>query len=178
MARYAGLLGSINIGSNRLSMADLRHALEREEFEDVETVVASGNVLFTHDDRTSEGLAEKIAYVVQDRFDIDSCVIVRSRDELEQVLAENPFAETGDDAQVHVHFSQRQPSSEQIETLIADHASLGSERIAGGVRVLYIDYADGVAGSKVTGDFMARRLGCRGTARNIRSVKRIVKKIT
>ena len=46
MTRYVALLGSINVGGNRLLMADLREALEREEFEDVETVVASGNVLF------------------------------------------------------------------------------------------------------------------------------------
>ena len=47
--RYVALLGSINGGGNRLKMADLRESLEREEFEDVETVVASGNVLFSHD---------------------------------------------------------------------------------------------------------------------------------
>ena len=64
MTRYVALLGSINVGGNRLMMADLREALEREEFEDVETVVASGNVLFSHDERPSDGLAEKIAHIV------------------------------------------------------------------------------------------------------------------
>ena len=46
MTRYVALLGSINVGGNRLSMADLREAMEREDFENVETVVASGNVKF------------------------------------------------------------------------------------------------------------------------------------
>ena len=68
MTRYVALLGSINVGGSRLKMADLREALEREDFADVETVVASGNVLFSHDERPSEGLADKIAYVVKDRF--------------------------------------------------------------------------------------------------------------
>ena len=49
MTRYVALLGSINLGGNRLKMAELREALEREDFEEVETVVASGNVLFAHD---------------------------------------------------------------------------------------------------------------------------------
>ena len=51
MPRYVAFLGSINVGTNRVGMAELRHALEREDFEEVETVVASGNVLFAHDDR-------------------------------------------------------------------------------------------------------------------------------
>ena len=62
MARYVAFLGSINVGGNRLLMADLRDALEREDFEDVETVVASGNVLFSHEERPSDGLSDKLAY--------------------------------------------------------------------------------------------------------------------
>lgn len=46
MTRYVALFGSINVGGDRLKMADLRYALEREEFEGVETVVSSDNVLF------------------------------------------------------------------------------------------------------------------------------------
>ena len=75
MTRYVALLGSINVGGNRLLMADLRDALEREDFEDVETVVASGNVLFSHDERPSDGLSDKIAHIVHDRFGIDHITI-------------------------------------------------------------------------------------------------------
>ena len=78
--RYAAFFASINVGGNRLLMTDLREALEREEFADVETVVASGNVLFSHDQRPSEGLSEKLAYNLRDRFDIDTFAAVRSRD--------------------------------------------------------------------------------------------------
>ena len=72
MTRYVAFLGSINVGNNRLKMIDLRDALEREEFEEIETVAASGNVLFVHEEMPSEGLAEKIAWIVRDEFDIDS----------------------------------------------------------------------------------------------------------
>ena len=46
MPRYVAFFGSINVGGNRLTMADLRWAFEREVLGQVETVVASGNVLF------------------------------------------------------------------------------------------------------------------------------------
>ncbi|RYE50685.1 MAG: DUF1697 domain-containing protein, partial [Rhizobiaceae bacterium] len=54
MTRYVALFDSVT--SKRLTMADLRYALQREEFEEVETVVSSDNVLFTFDERPSDGL--------------------------------------------------------------------------------------------------------------------------
>ena len=177
MTRYVALLGSINVGGNRLSMADLREALEREDFEDVETVVASGNVLFEHEDRPSEGLAEKLAWVVRDRFDIDSFAVVLTRAELAAAVAENPFADTGEEKLVHTLFCDGQPGENQVKGLILDHEGRGPERIAGGTNALHIDYVDGVGNSRLTGDFIARRLGLRGTARNMRSMKRILAKM-
>lgn len=177
MARYVALLGSINVGGNRLLMADLRHALEREDFEDVETVVASGNVLFSHEERPTEGLSDKFAYVLRERFDIDSFAAVRSRDELRAAIADNPFRAKGDPKLVHTHFLEGQPSEEQFADLIATYAERGPERLAAGDRALYVDYVDGVGASKLTGAFIERRLGCRGTARNMRSLERILVKL-
>lgn len=174
MTRYIALLGSINVGGNRLKMEDLRKALEWEDFEDVETVVASGNVLFSHEERPSEGLAEKLAYVIREEFDIDTFAVVMTRDELAGVLAENPFKDDGEDKFVHVHFLEHEPAREAFTKLIADHATRGPERIAAGARALHVDYVEGVGQSRLTGDFIARRLGCRHTARNIRSIRRIL----
>jgi len=176
MACYVALLGSINVGGNRLKMVELREALEREDFADVETVVASGNVLFTHDERPSDGLGEKIAYIVHDRFGIDTFACVRSKAELEATLAENPFVGEGENKLVHVHFLTGQPGDEQFVRLADDHAGRGPERLAPGTRALHIDYVDGVGNSKLTGPFIEKRLGCKGTARNVRSIARIIEK--
>ena len=176
MTRYVALLGSINVGGNRLSMADLRHALEREDFENVETVVASGNVLFDHEDRPVEGLGEKIAWIVADRFDIRSFVAVRTKEQLEAALAESPFAGKGEDNMVHVHFLSGQPTAAQFEQLIADQEGRGPELLAPGTQALHIDFVEGAGNSKLTGAFMEKRLGHKGTARNVRSIRRIIDK--
>ena len=47
-----------------------------------------------------------------------------------------------------------------------------------GPRCLYIDYVDGAGNSKLTGSFMERKLDRRGTARNMRSLQRILDKMT
>src|SRR5690606_12017842 len=107
MTRYVALHGSINVGGNRLKMGAWRGVVDREEFEDVEAVVASGNVLFRHDERPSEGLSEKIAYVVRERFGIDSFAAVRSRNELAAAIAGNPFREDGEAKYVHTIFLEQ-----------------------------------------------------------------------
>ncbi len=175
--RYVAFLGSINVGGNRLLMEDLRAALRYGEFTDVETVVASGNVLFSHDDAPSEGLAEKMAWIIRDEFDIDGFVTVRTRNELAQAIADNPFADDGDDSYVHTLFLPNDPGEHQVRSLLLDHAGRGGERIAAGCASLHIDYADGVGHSRLTNAFIARRLGMEGTARNMRSLKRILAKM-
>lgn len=175
MPRYLALLGSINVGGNRLTMADLRAAFEAEGFSNVETVVSSGNVLFDHPERPDEGLEEKLALMLHDRFGFDSVALVRSRDALARAIAENPFAADGEEQFVHTLFLDSQPDAESFARL--DRERTGPERIAIGDRALHIDYCAGVGESKLVGAFIERRLHARGSARNLRSMKRILAKM-
>lgn len=177
MTRYVAFLGSINVGGNRLTMAELRAAFESEGFADVETVVASGNVLFSHAERPTRGLEEKLELLVRERFEMKSIVAVRSRDEVAAAISDNPFAGVGEDKLVHTVFLDRELDPDQFAVLVADHQGRGPEKLAAGDRALFIDYVDGVAGSRLTAPFIERRLNCRGTARNVRSLARILKKL-
>jgi uncharacterized protein (DUF1697 family) len=181
MTRYVAFLGSIKVGGNRLTMADLRAAFEAEEFANVETVVASDNVLFDFAERPTRGLEEKLGRALTDRFGMAAAVCVRDRGEVAAAIADNPFAGprqgAGEDKVVHTHFLEAQPSAAQFEDLIATQAERGPERLAPGERSLYIDFGDGVAGGRLTGAFIERRLGARGTARDMRSLARILAKM-
>ena len=175
MPRYVALFGSINVGGNRLTMADLRAAFEAEGFTRVETVVASGNVLFDHEARPDRGLEEKLTHMMRQRFAMKSVALVRSRDALAATIAENPFAADGEDKAVHTLFLEGPVDPSGFAKLMADHR--GAERIAAGTNALHIDYCAGVAESKLVGAFIERRLGLKGTARNLRSMKRILSKM-
>lgn len=176
MPRYLALFGSINVGKNRIAMADLRHALAREEIDNVETVIASGNVLFDFEERPSTGLEDLFAYVLRERFDMDSFVAIRSRAELVQAISGNPFAADGNPAQVHTLFLAEQPGQAQFDKLVADYSGRGPERLALGTRAVHIDFCEGVGRSRLTGPFLERRLG-RGTARNLNSLQRMLDKM-
>lgn len=177
MPRYVAFFGSINVGGNRLTMADLRAAFEAEDFANVETVVASGNVLFDFPERPTPGLEEKLGLMMRHKFAMDSAVCVRDRAEVAAAIADNPFAGVGEDKLVHTHFLERPADADQFAVLVADHQGKGREKLALGDRALFIDYVDGFGGTRLVGKFLERRLGCRGTARNVRSLARILAKM-
>ena len=178
MTRYVALFGSINVGGNRVTMADLRWAFEREGLTGLETVVASGNLLFEYDERPLDGLEDLFAHVMLECFEIKSFVAVRDRAAIAQAVEGNPFTGIGKDNLVHTLFLERQPEQAAFDKLAADQAMRGLEKLAIGERSIYIDFVSSVAESKLTSAFIERRLGCRGTARNVRSIARILSKMS
>lgn len=180
MTRYLALLGSINIGGNRVKMADLKTAFGEEGFKDLVTVAASGNLILT-DERDPAHIEKQLEGVLADRFGFNSCVMVRTQDQVQAAVDDNPFHGTGpkhgSDKMVHSIFLSQQPVQAQFDDLLESHKSKGSERLALGERVLYLDYVRGVGESNLSSKFLERRLGCKGTARNMNSLKNILSKM-
>ncbi|QUL38100.1 DUF1697 domain-containing protein [Erythrobacter sp. JK5] len=180
MTRLLALLGSINVGGNRIKMAELKTTLEESGFRDVVTVAASGNVILT-DDRDPAMLEIRLESLVQDRFGFQSCAMVRTADEVRAAIEENPFHGTGpqhgSDKMVHSIFLSQQPDTSAVDSLIAEHADKGSERLALGDRVLFLDYVHGVGVSDLSNKVLERRLKVKGTARNMNSLKNILAKM-
>src|SRR5512133_1308249 len=97
MARLIVLLRGINLGSrNRISMPDLRAALEDAGYDDVRTYLQSGNVVLTN-----TGSAKKVArdceHLISDRFGLEIGVVTRTRNELAKVVEQNPLARVAKD---------------------------------------------------------------------------------
>ena len=176
MTTRLALLGSINVGGNRIKMADLRSCLSDGGFGNVETVAASGNVILSSDESEAE-LANRLAALIEREFGIAGFVVVRTVDEIRSAIEDNPFHGEGSDKMVHTVFLPRAPDEGGFEKLIEEHRRRGSERLALGDRMLYLDYVHGVGVSDLTGRFIEKRLGCRGTARNMTSLKRILGKM-
>ena len=173
MTRYVALLGSINVGGNRLKMADLVAALEKHGFANVATVVASGNVLFDHARAADSKLEAQIADIVKREFGIDSFVTVRSRAELAASIDDNPFDGENEDKFVHTLFVDEALDRAAFDAFAKDYD--GPERLAPGQRAFFVDFGNSVADSKL-GQTM-KPLKLRSTARNIRSLRRILEKM-
>ena len=174
MSRYVALLSSVNVGGNQVKMADLKAALEACGLENVSTVTASGNVIFDHARAADAALATLIGDCVRDKFGFRTFAAVRDAAELKAAVAESPFRGGSEDRFVHIHFLDKPLSDAAFAALQAAHAGKGAERFAPGKAHVHIDFAEGVGRSKVTAPFLEKHLGSMGTARNLRSLERII----
>lgn len=175
MTHYIALFATLKVGGRRLAMVDLRAELESEGFAAIETVVSSGTVLFDHEQRPDEGLEEKLRLLMRHRFGMTSPVLVRSRASLAAAIEGNPFAAGGDETAVHTLFLDGPVDPDAFDAMLAGRS--GTERIAAGDRALHIDYGAAGGDNRQTAAFIERRLGRQGTARDLRSLKRILAKM-
>ncbi|HTZ64043.1 MAG TPA: DUF1697 domain-containing protein [Solirubrobacteraceae bacterium] len=163
--RQIALLRGINIGPrNRIAMPALRELLTSAGFEDVRTYVQSGNVVLSSD-RAPERLAQELEGRIGEGFGLDIDVLVRTRDELAEVVRRNPLDQVAvDPKRYQVSFLEAELPSEEIERLAA--LAVGGERLRAIGRELYAWHPNGVARSRLWAGLADRALGVKATARN------------
>jgi uncharacterized protein (DUF1697 family) len=121
MTRYAAFLRGVNLGKRTVRSAELKAAFEAMGYENVKTLLASGNVLF--DARPSKGLKQKIEAGLKEAFDFTVLVVLRSVDELKAMVATDPFGRSeGEDAKLHVIlFDEAIPDAAKFEGIKGDY---------------------------------------------------------
>jgi uncharacterized protein (DUF1697 family) len=173
MTPQIALLRGINLGStNRIGMPALRDALEQAGLEDVRTYVQSGNIVLGSD-LGPEALATRCHKVIADTFSLDIPVIVRTRDELADVVDRNPLGAVADNPKRYqVCFLAGELKPAALEKLEA--AAAEPERIVALGRELYTWHPEGVARSKLWGRVAGPGLGVASTSRNWTTVTKLL----
>lgn len=145
-------------------MPALREALARADYENPQTYVQSGNVVLSTRE-SPDALSQRVHDLIAEQFGLDIAVVVRTRNELAQVVKHNPLADVADNPKRYlVSFLDREPDRPAIERLSA--STVGKERFEVRGRELYAWIPDGVARSKLWAGIASGRLGVTATARN------------
>ena len=165
MARHVVLLRGINLPRHkRISMPELRAVLEEAGFGDVQTYVQSGNVVLSSR-AAPRTVARNVERAIEDRFGLDVDVVVRTRDELADVVARDPFGKKASDPKrFQVTFLAGGPDAGVLAKLEA--AAAGGEQVAASGREIYTWHPNGVGRSKLAALLAGPRLGVMATARN------------
>ncbi|MEP7064993.1 MAG: DUF1697 domain-containing protein [Gemmatimonadota bacterium] len=156
--KHVALLRGINVGkAKRIAMADLRALCEGLGYENVRTLLNSGNVVFTAP-RADAQAAAKIEREIERKLGVSSRVIAFTGAELDAIIAENPFTECDENpsrflVMLLAHDLDRAP----LRQLAAQR--WGPERLGVGTHAVYLWCANGILDSaaltalnKVTGD--------------------------
>ncbi len=112
MPRYFALLRGINVGGHRVKMDRLRELVEALGFEQVETFIASGNMIFSSTSRDVHAMEERIARHLEKALGYGVPTLVRSQSELESIATFEPSEPAPTDQSVYVIFL---PESADVE---------------------------------------------------------------
>lgn len=165
MTKFVALLRAVNVGgTGKLPMASLRTMCTDLSFENVETYIASGNIVF--DSRNSAAsIKAKLEARLLDYAGKPIGVVVRSAAELAAILQSNPFP-SAEPSKTYVVFLNAAPPRDAIETA----KGRVDEELRLAQREIYIRYPSGMGRSKLS--VPAAKLG---TARNMNTVAALVK---
>jgi uncharacterized protein (DUF1697 family) len=173
MSVQIALLRGINLGSrNRISMPELRECLTDAGFQEVRTYLQSGNVVLANAGSPT-GLARKCKRQIADRFGLDIDVIVRTRDELAEVVRRNPLTKVATNPKRYqVSFMAAEPHSQAVAKLKA--VAVKPEQVVVIGREAYAWHPDGVARSRLWNQLAGKGLGVPATARNWTTVTKLL----
>jgi len=132
---YAVLLRGINVGGINIKMADLRATLSEAPLSDVQTLLASGNVVCRFDGPTKE-LKPLVEARLRERFGYEAWVIVLEATQLAKIAEACPFLAESRDLHAYVTFATEAAALDAlVEELVAaepetDRVRLDPEAIA------------------------------------------------
>jgi uncharacterized protein (DUF1697 family) len=170
---HIALLRGINVGShNRIPMPRLRDLLGELGYEDVRTLVQSGNIVLTSS-KSPERLASDLQREIADAFDVDTPVVVRTRDELARVIERDPLSHIADELKRYqVTFMDRALTQEVLDKL--GSLDVAPEQFVVDGREIYAWHPDGMQRSKLGQALAGQRLRVVATARNWNTVTKLL----
>ncbi len=169
MTTYIALLKGINVGDNRrLAMADLKAALTDAGFDDVRTILASGNVVLDVPQTDPAALEAQLSSETSSRLGVFTDYMVRDADQWRAMIEANPFPDAAEREPGHLLVVVTKTEVDETKAKAYLESYGGPERVVIIGREVFIHYPDGQGTSRLS----IPRLG-NGTARNWNTVTRL-----
>ena len=167
--RYAAFLRAINVGGHTVKMDALRLLCEQCGLSNVETVIASGNVLF-ESRAAAPALEKKLEAHLEKALGYEVATFVRTSDDLEAVVSRAQKA-LGGWKSVYVGFLKA-PMTKEQQARVQAFADPDQRFVFAGREMYWIVNA-GVSDSKFSYAALERILKSPATFRNLNTVKKI-----
>jgi uncharacterized protein (DUF1697 family) len=177
MTIYIALIRGINVGGhNRIKMAELRDSLEKLGLKSIKTYIQSGNVLFESNE-SEKALQEKIQSKIEEDFGISSIVVIRTAEELQQIVSKTPFSDqeiseataSSKGECLHVAMLPIDPSQANCDKFLT--YTNEKERCVINGRDIYLLFYDSIRNSKLSSNLKALEIPA--TVRNLKTLNKL-----
>lgn len=176
MAKVIAILRGINVGGKRIiRMNDLKSLLQNLGLVNIETYIQSGNVLFDGTNKSSDiEIADLIEEAIFKKYGFQVPVIVRSVEEIESAVKNNPYykGKEKDIEKLHLTFLKEMPSLENRN--LANSYNYEPDKFIISGKHVFI-YCEGkYHQTKLNNSFFEKKLKTSATTRNLKTVLKII----
>jgi len=175
MITYISILRGINVsGHNIIKMDQLKKLITGLGFENVQTYIQSGNIIYQTKKTDSLKLSESIKNAIQKEFGFDVPVITLAIEVLAEVISNNPFLKDKNKEATffHVTYLAAIPNQERIEVLKSIDTKNDVFEIVG--QTMYLYCPNGYGNTKLTNTFVENKLKVGATTRNWKTTNELL----
>jgi uncharacterized protein (DUF1697 family) len=175
---HVALLRGINVGGrNRVAMPELRALMAGLGHTDVATYIQSGNAVFTSEETDTTRLADELGQAIASQLNVSCGVVVITRDELQQVIEDNPFPGEDNPRALHAVFRRSELTEDERAkvTQAQDRAKAkgGQDEAVIVGRTMFLHTPDGLGRSELSAQLSRTAASRTGTARNWATVHKL-----
>jgi uncharacterized protein (DUF1697 family) len=177
MPKYIAFLRAINVGGHTVKMDQLRDLFAGAGLTNVETFIASGNVIFDSTAKSQKALEQKIEKHLKASLGYEVATFIRAATELAAIADYKPFNEAEFQEPVrglYIAFLAAPPSGEAQKKLLSCASKVDDFHIHGS-EVYWLIRAN-FSDSEFSGARLEKTLGMRATVRNTTTVKKLAAK--
>ncbi len=175
MPRYVALLRAINVGGHTVEMKRLARLFEALRFEDVQTFIASGNVVFTAATGAPAALEKRIAAHLEESLGYAVATFLRTPAEMRAIAGHRAFPKPLAGSTLYIGFLATRPGAAAARA-VAALASPGNE-FSVHDRTLYWRSTLGMGRNPISGAKLEKALGQPTTLRRDTTVEKLAQKL-
>ena len=165
------LRGVMPTGNNRIpKMTYLVEILQNAKFKDVQTYIQSGNILLETNLSYSE-TAFNIHNIIFQEIGAKLSVIIKTKEEFEISIKENPFEDSYDFSRIHLVFTNNKIDTEKVKKL--NKTVFEGEIFSVGNECFYMYLPKDATKKKLNNNYLEKQLGIVATTRKLSVVKRL-----
>jgi uncharacterized protein (DUF1697 family) len=174
--KYAAFLRAVNVGGRVVKMDALRRVFEQMHFTNVQTFIASGNVVFESTQRSTAKIEQVMEKGLEAALGFTVTTFVRSVPELVALLDCPSFSDMAlaNGATLYVVFLREKPAPEAAKKILAAATDVDSFVVYD--RYVFWFVRGSFSDSKFAGPGLEKTLGMPATVRNATTVRKMALK--
>ena len=173
MGTYIALLRGINVGGHRkIKMVELREVLSKNGFDQVQTYIQSGNILFQSAERDSIKLAATIRKLIDKAFGFPVPVLVVSSERLRTILENNPFQNVAEENLLFFTLLKEVPEPEKVMEFKG--IQFEGEHFHITEYCVYLSFTGNYRNAKLNNNYIEKKLKVEATTRNLKTMRKLL----